>query len=541
MSKRVLEMIEIREVLYQYHQGQTIKALKRSFGLARNTIRAILVEAEAVGFSRSLSKEDLEIILEKMILEKVKVPTQTPVQDSIHVYHAQIERWLSEPYMTGKQVHRLLKESYQVCFSDRSLYRYLEEHFEGYGSNKEKKRTTLRIPTTPGHQAQVDFGDVGKLYDPFRRQQRRAYAFVMTLSHSRYRFVRFVFDQTVETWIDCHRRAFEFFGGVPKTIVIDNLKAGVIKADVYDPIINRAYADCERHYSFVVDPALVRTPRHKGKVERSIFLPRQQVLAGRIFAHIEEANEYALQWCRHQISQEVTRTTGRKPFDLFMAEEKAALIPLPAEPFCCPIWTKALVHRDCHIVFQGSFYSVPNTYVGQTVFVRADSALVQIYDESTNAVIKRHPRFKEKGQWRTDLEDYPPKAADFIQRNSTTYIEQAQNIGPHTKRFIQDLVTADTWRQRRKAAGVLGLAEKFSPKDLEEACQLMNKTHQTDHKTLKLLLENHQKIISQARKGAPQSLCSFVHSRFLRDPSEFKAFSKVVWTLLTATKELLPL
>ena len=161
MSKRALEMIEIREVLYQYHQGQTIKALKRSFGLARNTIRTILVEAKAVGFSRSLSKDDLDIVLEKMILEKGKVSTQTPVQDSIHVYHAQIEKWLSEPYMTGKQVHRLLKETYQVSFSDRSLYRYLEEHFE---TNKEKDRITLRIPTTPGHQAQVDFGDVGKLY-----------------------------------------------------------------------------------------------------------------------------------------------------------------------------------------------------------------------------------------------------------------------------------------------------------------------------------------------------------------------------------------
>ena len=213
-------MIEIREVLYQYHQGQSIKALKRSLGLARNTIRSLILEAKAVGFRRGLTQDELDAVLDKLFLERSEITISGPIQEAISSYHKVIEEWLKHPDMTGKQIRRLLAEQHNFSVSQRSLYRYLGQHCSDYYEKKEK-RVTVRLSSTPGHQAQVDFGDVGKLYDPLKKQERRAYAFVMTLSHSRYRFVRFVFDQTIETWIDCHRRAFEFFGGVPKTIIID--------------------------------------------------------------------------------------------------------------------------------------------------------------------------------------------------------------------------------------------------------------------------------------------------------------------------------
>lgn len=541
MARRSIAMIEIREVLYQYHQGQSIKALKRSLGLARNTIRSLILEAKAVGFRRGLTQDELDAVLDKLFLERSEITTIGPIQEAISSYHKVIEDWLKHPDMTGKQIRRLLAEQHNFCVSGRSLYRYLHWHCPGY-SGKKEQRVTVKLSTPPGHQAQVDFGDVGKLYDPLKKQERRAYAFVMTLSYSRYRFVRFVFDQTIETWVDCHRRAFEFFGAVPRTIIIDNLKAGVIKSDVYDPTINRSYADCERHYGFIVDPAKVRVPRHKGRVERSISLPRQQILAGRAFANIEEANAYALRWCRHDIGEEITSTTGHKPYELFIKEEKQQLLPLPEKPFCCPVWQQAKVHRDCHVVFQGSFYSVPNAYVGQTVDLRADAAMVQIYDQSNQKIIKRHIRTKEKGQSVTDIKDYPPTMAEFIQSNAETYTAKAQEIGPYTQSFVKEIVTADSWQQRRKAAAVLRLAETFSAQDLESGCRLMQQIHQKDYKTLKTLLTDRQNSYRAVKESAPQSsLRSFIHSRFLRDPSEFKAFSKTFWVLSTTIKELFPL
>jgi len=461
MARRVIAMIEIKEVLYQYHQGRSIKAIKRSLGIARNTVRSIIKEAKAVGFRRGLPPAELEAIYAKFFCERSKIVIAGPVQQAISFHHEVIEDWLKHPDMTGKQIQRLLQERYNFPVSARSLLRYLGQHCPSYTASKQKP-ITVHLTCLPGHQAQVDFGDVGKLFDTSQQKMRRAYAFVMTLSYSRYRFVRFVFDQTVETWIDCHRRAFEFFGGVPRTIVIDNLKAGVLKADIYDPTLNRSYAECERHYGYIVDCAKIKTPQHKGRVERSISLPRQQVLAGRQFAHIEEANAFALQWCRHGIGEEVTRTTGRKPHALFVEEEKNLLLPLPEKAFCCPVWLQAKVHQDCHVVCQGSFYSVPYAYVGQTVMLRLDPALMQVYDQSSHLVIKRHIRAKEKGQWVTDKKDYPPTTADFISKNAAIYTNEASEIGKSTHHFIQEILTADSWQQRRKAAAVLRLATQFS-------------------------------------------------------------------------------
>lgn len=128
----------------------------------------------------------------------------------------------------------------------------------------------MRIETPAGEVAQVDFGSVGLMYDPESKRMRKAWAFIMTLCYSRHRFVRFVFRMDSANWIDCHIRAFEFFGGVPGSVVLDNLKPGVIKPDIYDPMLNRGYADLERHYGFVVDPAKVRSHKIKGSLVRNL-------------------------------------------------------------------------------------------------------------------------------------------------------------------------------------------------------------------------------------------------------------------------------
>jgi transposase len=213
--------------------------------------------------------------------------------------------------MTVKQMVRLFKEQ-EVPICETSLRRYLKQ-----AQLLSTVKATIPLMTTPGLQAQVDFGYVGKMIDPITLKKRKAYAFVMTLSHSRYRFVRFVFKQDVTTWIDCHVRAFHFYRGVPRTLLVDNLKAGVIQSDIYDPIINRAYGELERYYGFTVDPAKVRIARHKGKVERSIPLVRQQLIAGRNYRDIHHANEQALLWCKDIIATVVTRSTGETPATRF--------------------------------------------------------------------------------------------------------------------------------------------------------------------------------------------------------------------------------
>lgn len=423
-------MIEVDEVLYRWQKGMSERSIARSLGIARMTIRKIIFQARATGLQESSDSEDIaRVHLALCQMRRIK-KGKSPVRESLKEYHEKISSWLEIPHMTVTQMAKLLKEENKVV-SENTLRRYIQQHFPPL------PKSTIHLETKPGQQGQVDFACVGLMQDPVREKLRKAYAFILTLSHSRYRFVRFVFKQDIPTWIDCHIRAFHFFGGIPLTLMPDNLKSGIDKADLYDPVVNRAYGELERHYGFVCDPTKVRTPRHKGKVERSVSLVRQQILAGRSFKDIEEANAYALQWCRYEIGLKPSRTTGQAPWEKFVQEEKETLLPLPEKDYVCPLWQGAKAHRDHHVVFEGSFYSVPNQYIGQDLWIRASERLVEIYLDTLK--IKTHIRSYIRGQWVTDPQDYPKEARLFLQGDESHCLGQAREIGASTYNFLTQL------------------------------------------------------------------------------------------------------
>ncbi len=478
-------MLEIKEVLYRYQKGFSIKKITRSLGIARNTVRDLIRRAQEFGLKKEEScLQDIEPIAAQLIESKKKQSSnqKKTSQDLLASYHDQLSLWWEEPYMTATQMARLLDERYQVQVSERSMRRYVADSFK-----KKLLATTVHLEAIPGQEAQVDFGYVGYMVDPIKSKLRKAYAFVMTLSYSRHRFVRFVFNQDVKTWIDCHIKAFEFFGGVPSCIILDNLKSGVISPDIYDPTINKSYSELEHYYSFIADPAKVRVPEHKGKVERSIPLVRQQVLAGRNFATIEEANKYALKWCRHEIAQRITRTTGHTPWDLFTNKEKACLKPLPEVVYEMAVWQEAKVHRDCHVVFEGSFYSVPYAYVGQTAWIKATQRLIELYFKEKK--IKAHPRSQQKGQWITDQQDYPESAQRFLEFNVETCLQEGKTLGQHVHLFLKEILDGNPSKTaQRKAQAVLRLCQQFDKNQVEEACQRCLQFENIQYQSLKRIL-----------------------------------------------------
>ena len=260
--------------------------------------------------------------------------------------------------------------------------------------------------------------------DPESGKWRRAWAFILILSHSRHRFVRFVFRQDNRTWLDCHIRALKFFGGCPTLIVLDNLKNGVLRPDLYDPTLNPAYAELERHYGFVADPAKVARARHKGKVERCVPVVRQQLLAGREFRDIDEANQRALQWGLQEVGLREHGTTHRKPYEVFLAEDAPELLPLPEQPYEAPEWQECPVHRDCHLILDKCYDSVPYPYRGEKLWVRADLKLVRVYRD--HQLIKTHVRVFEPGTWQTDEADYPPEKRAYLEQTPAYCRAQAQ-------------------------------------------------------------------------------------------------------------------
>jgi len=262
MARRRIEVNEIVEIIYHWHKGNTVKGIKRALGFDRKTVRKYIRIAQELGVRRGGDfPEEQELI--KALRSYSKSPSlyESPATDSIAVYRSQIGQWLEDKHMTAKQIWRLLKEEYDLTVGYSTVKRYLNREFDFRVAP-----VTVRIETPAGQEAQVDFGYVGLMYDPESKRKRKAWAFIMTLSYSRHRFVRFVFRMDCSEWIECHIRAFDFFGGVPTTIVLDNLKPGVIKPDIYDPTVNLAYADMERHYGFVADPAKVRSSKLKDYV-----------------------------------------------------------------------------------------------------------------------------------------------------------------------------------------------------------------------------------------------------------------------------------
>jgi transposase len=514
MARRQITVNEMVEIIYQWHQGKSLKGIQRSLGVDRNTVRKYVEMAQAVGVRPGESfPEETELIGGVNALIDRSLRRQTPVRDLITPHQDWIEELLKDPRMTAKQVWRLFKEEKGISMGYCTMKRYLRSQFQ-FGVS----RVTVRLEVEPGSQAQVDLGYVGQMMDPATGKLRKAWAFIMSLSYSRHRFVRFIFRQDVGNWIDSHRRAFEFFGGVPETVVIDNLKTGVLKADLYDPTLNRAYAEMERHYGFVVDPTKIATPRHKGKVERSVPVVRKHLLAGRNFRHIEEANQRALHWCKEEIGMEIHGTIQRKPWEVFVREEGPRLKPLPTEPFECPEWKKCTVHPDHHIVFERSYYSLPSRYIGQEVWGRGDHKLVQIFLKGER--IKTHIRAPSPGTWRTDPSDYPPQKLAYLMATPTYCRKKAQEVGPQTEALIQKILSDHAMRNLRKAQAILRLAERYGQASMEAAAQRALFFGNFHYRSLKTILEKGWLTVEPhpLEKRAPLSPLG---QRFLRPPDYF--------------------
>jgi transposase len=455
MARRDIPMNEIMETIYQWHEGRKIKQISASLGIDRKTVRKYLGLLNELSIRRGnpLPEEQDLIGSLKDLMARRAATYEAPAIERVARYRDDIKRWFEDPHMTAKQVWRLLKENYQINVAYTTVKRYVRKEFP-----RQPAHTAVRLETPPGDEAQVDFGYAGLMYDPVRNKKRKSWAFIMTLSYSRHRFVRFVFHQDIPTWLDCHERAFAWFEGVPSRIVLDNLKSGVMKPDIYDPLINYAYADLERHYGFIADPAKARDAEQKGKVERSVASVRQQLLAGRTFTDIREANERALSWCRQEIGQEVHGTTKRKPYPVFLTEEKQRLKPLPEAPFERPLWKRCTVHPDHHIVFEGSYYSLPTRYIGKKVWVKGTQKTVEIFLDHER--IKLHPRAALPGIWMTDQADYPPDKLAYLMATPTWCRKKAAEYGPHTAQLINAVLEEHAMRNLRKAQAILRLAEK---------------------------------------------------------------------------------
>ena len=515
---RKYSMSTIREVLYQHIKGNSQRQISRSFNLSRDTVRKYIDLGKQENINVLTSDIELNKISIKIeeILYGKELSHKACAMTILAKYNEEIGNWLKERSMTHTQIQRLLvKEGVQV--SNRSINRYIKRVFP------KMPKSTIHMKTEAGQEAQVDFGYIGKMKDS-SGDNRKLYVFVMTLSHSRYRYVEFAFSQDQVSWAQLHINAFNFFRGVPNIVVLDNLKAGVIKPDIYDPTLNETYSELSRFYGFTIDPAKVYKPEHKGKVERSIRIVREQLVAGKLYQNITEANAEALRWCKDEISHRICSTTGSKPIDLFLSEEKEHLIPIPSGIFDMPIWTTCTVQKDHHFVAKGNFYSVPTKYIGEEISVRI--GLKTVIAHYKNQAIKTHPRDHNKGKWVTDEKDYPKSALYYLENNPEQCLQSARSIGNATYQITTKLLVSGGRIALRKVQAILRLSETYGNHRLEAACLRAITYDNYAYAAISNILKN--KLDQQPVLDFENSKAKNIKaSAYVRDPREYSSDMEV--------------
>jgi len=324
----------------------------------------------------------------------------------------------------------------------------------GYDSVKRfvrRLRTAASLPfrqleCEPGDEAQVDFGTGAPVVIPEGRplpvgvktRRRKTHVFRIVLSYSRKGYSEAVYRQAMEDFLRCLENAFWHFGGVPRTLVIDNLKAAVKRPDWFDPELNpKVQSFCE-HYGTVILPTKPRTPRHKGKVERSVGYTQDNGLKDRTFASLAAENRHLLAWETQVADLRIHSTTRRQVKKVFEQEERAALLPLPAERFPFFHEARRKVDRDAHIEVDKAYYSVPPEYLTRTVWVRWDSRVVRVFNHRFEqiAIHVRH----EPGRFSTQYRHVPKQKRSGIEQGAAHLLHKTRLIGPQAGQWAAQMV-----------------------------------------------------------------------------------------------------
>ena len=355
MSGRRADVLDIREMLRQMRLGGSDRSIAKAMQASRNTVRKYRAWAK----EQSLLTGELLPTDRLQALLHTTMPEAPPpqVDSSVEPHRHLVEDWHTKG-LEAQAIHQKLVQDHGFTGSYSAVWRFvqnLEPH---------QPDATVRIEVAPGAEAQVDFGAGGQLLDLRTGKLRKAWAFVMTLSFSRHQYVEFVFDQTVATWLRLHRNALAYFGGVPRRIVLDNLKAAIIRASVEDPEVQRSYRDLAEHYGFLIAPCRPRTPEHKGKVESGVHYVQRNFMAVHEPKDIPQANQTALDWIENWAGQRMHGTTKQKPLLRFQEVERAALLPLPVDPYDLAVWNQLVVGRDCYVNFDKAYYSAPERLRG---------------------------------------------------------------------------------------------------------------------------------------------------------------------------------
>lgn len=476
MANRRFAVHEIRNVIARMRLGETDRQISRAGLMGRNKAAAL----RRLALEHGWLNKDAAMPANEMIAAALQ-PLTTPIYtSSIDPYADQVLAWARRG-VTGVAIHQGLVRNYGFAGAYSAVKRFLQRHC------KAEPATTVILDFKPGEAAQVDFGAGPQLINWETGEVVKTWFFVMTLAFSRHQYVEFVLDQKVETWLGCHRRAFEFFGGVPAKLIIDNPKCAITKACYYDPEVQRAYADCAEGYGFLISPCPVADPAKKGIVESGVKYVKRNFLPLREFRNLADLNRQAQEWVLSVAGNRIHGTTREQPLRRFVEVEKDFLKALPDVPPELVGWAQVKLHGDCHVQFEKCRYSAPYRLVHNYLWLRYSEKAVQIYKD--DRLVAVHLRLRRPGQRSTKQEHLPPAALAYLMHDPQTCLKKAEAVGSSCLEMVELLFGDKVLDKLRAVQGILGLGEKYGKKRLESACSYALSYGVTARQGIKRILE----------------------------------------------------
>lgn len=457
MAFREVAMFEVKEVIRLFGEGVPKKAIARVVGVDPKTVRSYVAAAEALGLAGLLDDDGLARLLRELRIDVVERP-HGEAWRRCDEHRDAIKKWLDDGVKLTK-VRKLL-ERRGVLVPYPTLHRFAAEQLE-FG----RRRHSVRVVDPPaGAELQVDTGFVWRLGGVSKK------AFIFTPTLSRYRFIYVIERETTEAAIAACEAAWAFYGGVFKALVPDNTKAIVDVASPTSPRIVEAFLEYAQARDFAVDPARVRRPQDKGRVERSVQFVRDDCFGGedQILSR-DDAQRRAMVWTTTEMGLRVHATTQKRPREHFEGEEKKALKPLPEAPWDTPVWHDVTVDKTQHVVVDRAFYMLPEKLIGVTLRARRDKQTVRFY--ARGVVVKVLPTVA-RGQRSFDEADIPAHKRAYALRDERFLVEQAKQHSDVVGAFAEALCTGQAaWTRMRRVSALLSLVKRFGVVRVDDAAR----------------------------------------------------------------------
>lgn len=526
-------MVKQSDVLALVRAKISFREIQERLGIRRETVSKY---AQAAGLWRISKPATPEGVATGLEFKSGQPPPPRPPDGGASVVVPKIpaharsacdphREWIELQIRLGRNataIYQDLVDQFGFLARYNSVKRYVR------GLKRREPEQFDRLEFLPGEEAQVDYGQGAPTRCPKTGKMRRPRLFVMTLRYSRRAFRKVVWNSSQEVWARLHEEAFGYFGGCTQYVVLDNLKEGVLKPDIYEPVLNHVYAALLKHNDVVADPARVEDPDRKGSVENAINHTQETALKGRKFESIEAQNEFLLHWEEKWAAPRIHGRAKRQVTALF-EEEKPFLKNLPLMPFRFFRQEKRTVWDDGMIQVGQCYYAALPAPLFSEVWVRIYDLEVEILDPKTMRILRRHRLGLRRGHT-----IYEPKDRIFNPSRETEYLmKQAAQLGEFTSKLCQELFKQNGRVSQRKIQGIVSLSRKHSGARIEAACRIALERHAWSSRAVRLLIESQ---IEQEAADAckPQQLELLQEHESIRPIAEYQSF----WDLHAQTNAI---